>query len=188
MTTILQSFVAGRWIGSQPAQALHSAINGKEVAFAHAERLDFEEALQFGRSTGLQSMLALDFQQRAAALRALAKYLGERKEELYAISAHTGATRIDSWVDIEGGTGTLFAYAGMAASELPSGNLIHEGPVGSLVRKTLSLAPIYWFLAAVWQSTSMLSISQFGVCWKNLHPRSWPACLALGSPLRPPAT
>ena len=135
MTTILQSFVAGRWIGQQAAQALHSAINGKEVAFAHAESLDFAEALQYGRTTGLDGMLVMDFQQRAAALRALAKYLGDRKEELYAISAHTGATRIDSWVDIEGGTGTLFAYAGMAASELPSGNLIHEGPVASLGKK-----------------------------------------------------
>ena len=135
MTTVLQSFVAGRWIGQQAAQALHNAINGKEVAFSHAESLDFAEALQYGRSTGLNGMLAMDFQQRAAALRALAKYLGERKEELYAISAHTGATRIDSWVDIEGGTGTLFAYAGMAASELPSGNLIHEGPVASLGKK-----------------------------------------------------
>jgi len=135
MTTILQSFVAGRWIGQQAAQALNSAINGKEVAFAHAESLDFAEALQYGRTTGLDGMLAMDFQQRAAALRALAKYLGDRKEELYAISAHTGATRIDSWVDIEGGTGTLFAYAGMAASELPSGNLIHEGPVASLGKK-----------------------------------------------------
>jgi oxepin-CoA hydrolase/3-oxo-5,6-dehydrosuberyl-CoA semialdehyde dehydrogenase len=135
MTTVLQSLIAGRWIGQQPAQALHSAINGQEIAFAHAESLDFAEALQYGRTTGLQGMLAMDFQQRAAALRALAKYLGERKEELYAISAHTGATRIDSWVDIEGGTGTLFAYAGMAASELPSGNLIHEGPVASLGKK-----------------------------------------------------
>ena len=135
MTTVLQSFVAGRWVGQQAEQALHSAINGQEVAFAHAERLDFAEALHYGRTTGLQGMLAMDFQQRAAALRALAKYLGERKEELYAISAHTGATRIDSWVDIEGGTGTLFAYAGMAASELPSGNLIHEGPVSSLGKK-----------------------------------------------------
>jgi len=135
MSHVLQSFIAGRWIGQQAAQALHSAINGQEVAFAHAESLDFAEALQYGRITGLNGMLAMDFQQRAAALRALAKYLGERKEELYAISAHTGATRIDSWVDIEGGTGTLFAYAGMAASELPSGNLIHEGPVASLGKK-----------------------------------------------------
>ena len=90
MTTVLQSFIAGRWIGQQPAQALHSAIHGKEVAFAHAESLDFAEALQYGRTTGLNGMLAMDFQQRAAALRSLAKYLGDRKEELYAISAHTG--------------------------------------------------------------------------------------------------
>ena len=176
MTTILQSFVAGRWVGQQPAQALHSAINGKEVAFAHAESLDFAEALAYGRSKGLHGMLALDFQQRAAALRALAKYLGERKEELYAISAHTGATRIDSWVDIEGGTGTLFAYAGMAASELPSGNLIHEGPVASLGR------------AAVWQFISMLLIFLCGDCWKNLHPPFWPVCLVLASPPQLPAT
>ena len=135
MTTVLQSLIAGRWIGQLAAQPLHSAINGQEIAFTHAESLDFAEALQYGRTTGLQGMLAMDFQQRAAALRALAKYLGERKEELYAISAHTGATRIDSLVDIEGGTGTLFAYAGMAASELPSGNLIHEGPVASLGKK-----------------------------------------------------
>lgn len=89
MPYVLQSFVAGRWVGQQPAQVLHSAINGQEVAFAHAESLDFAEALQYGRTTGLQGMLVMDFQQRAAALRALAKYLGERKEELYAISAHT---------------------------------------------------------------------------------------------------
>jgi len=55
-----------------------------------------------------------------------------RKEELYALSAHTGATRTDSWVDIEGGTGTLFAYASIGSSELPSGNRVHEGPVVNL--------------------------------------------------------
>ncbi len=135
MTTVLQSLIAGRWVGQESAQALHSAINGQEIALTHAEALDFAEALEYGRTTGLQGMMAMDFQQRAAALRALAKYIGERKEALYAISAHTGATRIDSWVDIEGGTGTLLAYAGMAASELPSGNLIHEGPVTSLGKK-----------------------------------------------------
>ena len=135
MTQVLQSFIGGRWIGSQAAAPLHSAINGTVVAHAHADSLDFAEALHFARATGLTGMLALDFQQRANALKALAKYLGERKEELYAISAHTGATRMDSWVDIEGGTGTLFAYAGMGNSELPSGNLIHEGPVTSLGKK-----------------------------------------------------
>ena len=131
----LQSFIGGRWIGQQAAQALHSAVNGATVAHTHAESLDFGEALHFARRTGLSALMALDFQERAARLKALAKYLNERKEELYAISAHTGATRADSWVDIEGGTGTLFAYASMGSGELPSGNLIHEGPALPLGKK-----------------------------------------------------
>ena len=137
MTTLLQSFIGGRWIGQQPAQALRSAINGQTVAYTHAEGIDFGEAVDYARRVGLPGLLALDFQQRAARLKALAKYLGERKEELYAISAHTGATRVDGWIDIEGGSGTLFSYANVGAGELPSGNLIHEGPALSLGKKGL---------------------------------------------------
>ncbi|QTD46974.1 phenylacetic acid degradation bifunctional protein PaaZ [Ottowia testudinis] len=126
--TPLQSYIAGRWIGAQPAQALKSAIDGSTIAHTHAESLDFGEALDHARRVGLPAMMKTDFQQRAAMLKSLAKYLGERKEEMYALSFHTGATRTDGWVDIEGGTGTLFAYASMA-KELPkSGNLWHEGP------------------------------------------------------------
>jgi oxepin-CoA hydrolase/3-oxo-5,6-dehydrosuberyl-CoA semialdehyde dehydrogenase len=131
----LQSFVAGRWVGSQPGQALASAVNGRTVAHTHAEKLDFTEALAYARMTGVRSLLALDFQQRAALLKALAGYLMERKEQLYAISAHTGATRSDSWIDIEGGSGTLYAYASVGGSELPSGNLLHEGPAIPLSKK-----------------------------------------------------
>ncbi len=126
--TQLQSYIAGRWIGSQPAQALKSAIDGSTVAHTHADAIDFAEALDHARRVGLPAMMKTDFQQRAAMLKALAKYVGERKEEMYALSFHTGATRTDGWVDIEGGTGTLFAYASMA-KELPrTGNLWHEGP------------------------------------------------------------
>lgn len=125
----LQSFIAGRWLGQAPGQTLRSAINGQPVARTHADAIDFAEALAYARGTGLPGLLALDFQQRAARLKALAKYLVERKEELYAISAHTGATRADSWIDVEGGTGTLFAYASMGSAELPSSNVVHEGPV-----------------------------------------------------------
>ncbi|WP_028998939.1 phenylacetic acid degradation bifunctional protein PaaZ [Azohydromonas australica] len=127
-TPILQSFIAGRWIGQEAAQSLRSAVNGRPVAATHAESLDFGEAVAYARTTGLRNLLALDFQKRSAILKALAKYLNEHKEELYAISAHTGATRSDSWIDVEGGTGTLFAYAGIGSNELPSGNLVHEGP------------------------------------------------------------
>ncbi|MDM0027849.1 phenylacetic acid degradation bifunctional protein PaaZ [Variovorax saccharolyticus] len=135
MTQILQSFIGGRWLGAQGAQALRSAINGRPVASTHAEEIDFGEALAHARTVGLANLLAMDFQQRAQRLRALSKYLAEHKEELYAISAHTGATRADSWIDIEGGAGTLAAYAGIGGNELPSGNLVHEGPAMPLGKK-----------------------------------------------------
>jgi len=135
MTAVLQSFIAGRWVGQHAAQTLRSAIHGGTVAQTHAEALDFGEAVHFARTVGLPNLLKLDFQERAQRLKALAKYLGEHKETLYALSAHTGATRADSWVDIEGGAGTLFAYASMGSNELPSGNLIHEGPAFALGKK-----------------------------------------------------
>jgi oxepin-CoA hydrolase/3-oxo-5,6-dehydrosuberyl-CoA semialdehyde dehydrogenase len=74
--------------------------------------------------------MAMDFPQRAARLKAMAQHLVQHKEQLYAISQLAGATRADSWIDIEGGAGTLFAYAyaGVGAGELPSGNVFHEGP------------------------------------------------------------
>jgi oxepin-CoA hydrolase/3-oxo-5,6-dehydrosuberyl-CoA semialdehyde dehydrogenase len=124
----LQSFIGGRWIGQQGAQALRSALDGHTVARTHEETLDFTEAVEHGRRHGIAALMAMDFQQRAARLKALGKYLSERKEQLYAISHHSGATRADSWVDIEGGAGTLFAYASLGARELPSGNVVHEGP------------------------------------------------------------
>lgn len=131
----LQSYIGNRWIGQRQAQALKSAVNGQAVAHTHAEAIDFGEAVLHARRAGLAGLLALDFQQRAERLKALAKYLGEHKEALYAVSAHTGATRTDSWIDIEGGIGTLFAYASIGGNELPSGNLLHEGPAIPLGKK-----------------------------------------------------
>ena len=135
MTRTLQSYIGGRWVGQQAAQALRSAIDGRTVAHTHAEAPDFAEALHHARTVGLPGLLALDFQQRADRLKALARYLTERKETLYALSTATGATRADGWIDIEGGAGTLFAYAGMGSAELPSGNLVHEGPAMLLGKK-----------------------------------------------------
>ena len=128
----LQSFIAGRWLGTQGAQTLHSAVNGQPVAQTHAEAIDFGEALAHARKQGVPALMAMDFQQRAARLKALGAYLMEHKETLYAVSTHTGATRRDSAIDIEGGSGTLYAYAGIGAGELPSGNVLHEGPVVQL--------------------------------------------------------
>ncbi|WP_395686139.1 phenylacetic acid degradation bifunctional protein PaaZ [Caenimonas koreensis] len=135
MTTTLQSYIAGQWVGKQAAQELRSAVNGRPIALTHADKIDFAQAVHHARKVGVPALLKLDFQQRAERLKALGKFLGERKEALYAISAHTGATRNDSWIDIEGGSGTLFAYAGVGSNELPSGNVVHEGPALSLGKK-----------------------------------------------------
>lgn len=134
-TPTLQSYIGGRWIGREAGQVLRSAVNGQPVAAAHADKLDFAEAVEHARRVGVPNLLKLDFQERAERLKALAKFLSERKEELYAVSAHTGATRTDGWIDIEGGSGTLFAYAGVGTNELPSGNLLHEGPALPLGKK-----------------------------------------------------
>ena len=131
----LQSLIGGRWIGAQAATPLHSALNSKLIYHTHAEKIDFDEALTYARKTGVPALMALNFQQRASCLKALAMYLMERKEELYAVSHHTGATRPDSWVDIEGGIGTLFAFASMASRELPSSNVLHEGPAMALGKR-----------------------------------------------------
>jgi len=132
---VLQSLIADRWVGSREGTRLASAIDGSIVHHAHADELDFAAALDHARRVGAPALVALDFQQRAARLKALAAYLNGRKEELYAISRHTGATRSDGWIDIEGGTGTLFAYASMGGNELPSGNVLHEGPPVVLGKK-----------------------------------------------------
>lgn len=135
--TTLQSLIAGRWIGQHGAQTLRSAIDGRALFRTHEERPDFAEAVEFGRRRGIPALMALDFQQRAARLKALGLYLNERKEQLYALSRHSGATRADSWIDIEGGSGTLFAYAGIGTRELPSGNVVHEGPAIPLGKQGL---------------------------------------------------
>ncbi len=132
---VLQSYIAGRWLGEKAGAALASAIDGTTISHTHADTIDFAEALDHARRAGSRALLTLDFQQRAARLKALAAYLNERKESLYAISRHTGATRSDGWVDIEGGSGTLFAYASMGSNELPSGNVVHEGPAIPLGKK-----------------------------------------------------
>ena len=106
-----------------------SAADERTLAAEYAEQAAdrASEALAFARTTGLKNLLAMDFQQRAERLKALAKYLVEHKDELYAVSAHTGATRADGWIDIEGGAGTLFSYASKGRRELPNDTILIDG-------------------------------------------------------------
>ncbi|MET0858544.1 MAG: phenylacetic acid degradation bifunctional protein PaaZ, partial [Telluria sp.] len=76
----LQSLIGGRWLGAEPHMPLRSAINSNLIYHTHAEKIDFDEAVVYARKTGVPSLMALDFQTRAARLKALATYLMGRKE------------------------------------------------------------------------------------------------------------
>ena len=100
----LESYVAGRWrSGSGQGVALRDATTGEVIANATADGLDHAALLAFAREVGGRNLRRLTFHERAAMLKALAKHLGERKEEFYSLSYATGATKSDSWIDIDGG-------------------------------------------------------------------------------------
>lgn len=110
----LHNYALGKWIeGSGEGQKLYDASTGAEVATASSNGLDFEEMLNYGRKVGNKNLRKMTFQERGRMLKALALYLMDRKEKYYEVSYKTGATRIDSWIDIEGGIGNLFANASL---------------------------------------------------------------------------
>lgn len=134
MTNKLQNYCGDGWIvGEGVGRAVVSAIDGSTVALAGSDGLDFAAMLDHARKTGGPALRGMTFHQRAAMLKALAKELMARKEELYELSAQTGATRGDSWIDIEGGAGTLFTASSKGRKELPDGVVIVDGayePIG----------------------------------------------------------
>jgi oxepin-CoA hydrolase/3-oxo-5,6-dehydrosuberyl-CoA semialdehyde dehydrogenase len=129
----LQSFVAGQWLaGTHNLIALRDATTGAVVANASAEGLDYKAMLEHARKVGGPNLRKLTFHQRANLLKALAKRLGDFKEELYTLSYATGATKSDSWIDIDGGLGTLFVYASKGTRELPDGYVYVDGGLEAL--------------------------------------------------------
>jgi len=124
----LQSYAEGAWTGGTGAGVtLLNAVTGEPVGMASSEGLDFRGMLEFGRKTGGPALRTMTFHARARMLKALATHLMERKDRFYEVSAATGATRTDSWVDIEGGIGTLFSYASRGRREFPDETFYVEG-------------------------------------------------------------
>lgn len=114
MTKILGNYVAGNWIeGNTGLQELYDSVNGQTIALASTEGVAFEEMFEYARNIGNKNLRKMTFQERGRMLKALALYLLERKDKYYEISYQTGATKIDSWIDIEGGIGNLFANASL---------------------------------------------------------------------------
>ncbi len=123
----LGNFIQGKWVeGDGEGQLLYNAINGDPIAAATTKGLDFDSILKYARNVGNPLLRKMTFQERGRMLRALALYLLERKEKFYAISAQSGATRIDSWIDIEGGIGNLFSNASLRR-KLPDEPFVLDG-------------------------------------------------------------
>ncbi len=108
-----QNYVLGKWIAGDGIETnLYHAINGSIIGTTSSAGIPFNEVLDYGRKSG-RALRKLTFQERGRMLKALALFLLEKKEYYYQVSAWTGATKIDSWIDIEGGIGNLFANASL---------------------------------------------------------------------------
>ena len=125
---ILQSYAQGQWHRAQDdLRAVNNAVTGAAIGQVSSTGLDFAGMLDYARNVGGPALRAETFHQRAMRLKALAKYLLEHKKEFYALSAATGATRTDSWIDIDGGISTLFVYSSKGRREMPNSQVYLDG-------------------------------------------------------------
>lgn len=110
----VENFVLGKWTpGEGEGQLLFNAVTGEPIARAGTKGIDFASVLHFAHHTGNPALRKMSFHERGLMLRSLAIYLREHLDEFYRVSYQTGATKADSWVDIEGGIGNLFSYASL---------------------------------------------------------------------------
>ena len=110
----LENYILGKWIsGDGDGQPLYHAVTGETIAAASTKGLNFADVLQYGRTKGGEALRKMSFHERGLMLRALALHLRNHLDKFYQISYQTGATKADSWIDIEGGIGNLFANASL---------------------------------------------------------------------------
>ena len=108
------NYAKGKWTkGDGEGAPLFNAITGEEIGRASSKGLDFSEMMGYARKVGGPKLRKMTFQERGLMLKALALHLHSIKNKFYALSAETGATKVDSWIDIEGGIGNIFANASL---------------------------------------------------------------------------
>jgi oxepin-CoA hydrolase/3-oxo-5,6-dehydrosuberyl-CoA semialdehyde dehydrogenase len=141
----LKNYSEDRWV--EPVGGiveLRSAVTGDVVAHAGSSGLDFAVMARFAREKGGPALRRLTFHERAKLLKALAEALSERKEELYELSYDTGATKADSWIDIDGGIGTFAVYQSKGRRELPNERVLIDGNLEQ-ISKTGTFAGLHVF-------------------------------------------
>ncbi|SDH48164.1 phenylacetic acid degradation bifunctional protein PaaZ [Agrococcus jejuensis] len=135
MTKVLPSYMQDAWwtpADVSDATVVRDASTGEVVRHVSSAGIDLAGALEHARTVGQASLAPLTFHQRAILLKQMALALTERKDELYALSARTGATKADTWVDVDGGIGVLFTYSSKGRREMPQSTVYLDGPVEPL--------------------------------------------------------
>ena len=131
----VESFVAGRWIAAgDTAQNIHCAVSGEVIAQAGSNQFDTDAMLSIARDKAGSALREMTFHERANGVKALATLLNDNKDALTELSFHTGATKADSFIDIDGGIGTMFVFASKAKRELPDDRILMDGATETLSR------------------------------------------------------
>lgn len=131
----LKNYAAGEWVeGTGTGTDLFNSITGEKIFEASSAGLDFGMMMDYARRTGGPALRRMTFHERGRMLKALALHLNEKKESFYKVSWATGATRADSWIDIEGGIGNLFAYASLR-KQFPDETYYVDGEVAKLSKE-----------------------------------------------------
>ncbi|MFL6857337.1 MAG: phenylacetic acid degradation bifunctional protein PaaZ [Allosphingosinicella sp.] len=132
-TLKLLNYAADNWYEAPSGLAeVESAVTGETIALTGSDGLDFAAMLSHARKVGGPALRRMTFHERAWMLKSLANAVMARKEELYALSYETGATRTDGWIDIEGGAGTLFSFSSKGRRELPNARILVDGAMEPL--------------------------------------------------------
>jgi oxepin-CoA hydrolase/3-oxo-5,6-dehydrosuberyl-CoA semialdehyde dehydrogenase len=144
-TRRVESYVSGQWQkGQGSGRMCLDAVTGAEIGLVDAGGIDMGAVLDHARNIGGPNLRAMSPHARALMMKAIGSALMEQKEALYALSAQTGATRSDSWIDIDGGIGTMLTYASRVRRELPNSNVMADGKPEVLARDGSFLGQHIW--------------------------------------------
>ena len=130
------SFLLGSWQKYHiPGQQFKSPIDGSKLSNVTEHNIPSEDILKFSRNVGIKNLQKLNFHDRAKILKRIGLLLNDAKEKLYSLSYHTGATLKDSYLDIDGGIGTLLVMASKARKEMDESFIHLDGDVEIISRK-----------------------------------------------------
>jgi oxepin-CoA hydrolase/3-oxo-5,6-dehydrosuberyl-CoA semialdehyde dehydrogenase len=151
--TIVPSYVMGSWWTPEQvgkAADVLDASTGETLFKVSTEGLDIGAVVDYGRTVGQAELAKMTIHERALLMKQLAQYLTERRKELYAVSMRTGATKVDNFIDVDGGIGVLYTMSSKGRRELPNSNVVFDGPLEPLSKDGSFLGThIYTPLAGV---------------------------------------